>query len=95
MFNVRKSHTSGGPEHLREAEYPLYGGSGESLWNEAGVRGFTVLITCNFEPERVDSFAYSNVLAVTKGKSLASTNPRSDRVTNDSGHSHWSVIKFT
>jgi hypothetical protein len=51
MFTVRKGHTSGGPEHFRVAEYPLYGGSGKALWNEAGVRGFTVLITCNFEPE--------------------------------------------
>jgi len=71
------------------------GGAGEAVWNEAGVRGFTVLITCNFEPERMDSSAYSNVRAVTKGKSLASTNPSSDRVTNESGHSHQSVIIFT
>ena len=64
------------------------GGGGGTLWNEAGVRGFTVLITCNFEPERVDSSAYSNVRAVAKGKSLASTKPSSDRLTNGTGHSH-------
>jgi len=87
MFTVRKSHTSGGPEHLREAEYPLYGGSGEALWNVAGVRRFTALVTCNFEPGRVGSSAYSNVRAVAKGESLTSTNPGSDRLTNGTGHS--------
>jgi len=83
-----KSYTSCGSEHLGEAEYPLYGGSGEALWNEAGLRDFTILITYNFEPEIVDSSAYSNVRDVAKGKSLASTNPSSDRLTNGTGHSH-------
>jgi hypothetical protein len=88
MFTARKSNTSGGPEHLRGSEYPPYRGSGKALWNEASVRGFTILITCNFEPERVDSSAYLDVRAGAKGKSLAYTNPSSDRLTNGSGHSH-------
>jgi hypothetical protein len=47
---------------------------------DAGAGGFTVLITCNFKPERVDSSAYSNVRAVAERKSLPPMNTSPDRL---------------